>query len=142
MSETTAAAKARILNEVRDKFGVSIHSNMDLKTLIKQWKLAIQKDAKLASKFPALAASMAAAEAQTIIQDQQIKANVIAKEATNTATIITALISSFNPITPNPSYPTTEGASKASALALKLETIAINSATDKLIEIIDSLPSI
>ena len=27
MSETTAAAKARILNEVRDTFGVSIHSN-------------------------------------------------------------------------------------------------------------------
>lgn len=138
--KSAAWAKAQLLQEIRRKFGITLHSNMDLKTVTNQWDQALASNPNLASCYPEISAAMALASVATIAQDATVLANTVAKQATNIATVVANIIASANPLSPNPSFVATEIASVATTLALSIETAAITAATEGLIQLIDSAP--
>jgi len=138
--KSAAQSKADILQALRTKFGVTFHSNMDLKTIAAQWKTAVLNDPTLVKQYPEIEAAVVLANVSTIKQEAITLANTLAKKAKNIAAQLTTLISSANPLSPNPAFIGLEAASVATAVLLPVNNILIETATKEALKLIQEIP--
>jgi len=126
--------------KIRKRFKITFHKNMDLKSMSKQWVDGVKKNPNLVTQNPMIASIMTIAAVSINSNEAVVVANEVAAKAKNIATITTTLISSANPVTPNPSYAGTVSAQAATKVAMEIKNEVVKETKNKVLELLASLP--
>tara|TARA_R110001599_G_scaffold15757_6_gene65428 strand:+ start:26506 stop:27246 length:741 start_codon:yes stop_codon:yes gene_type:complete len=138
-NQTTASLKITAVRVIRKKFGISLHSNMDLRSIVNEWTARVGVCPEVATDCPILATTMAVATATIMAQDAVILAQNIADQLMTAAELVALLGSSGVTGFGGPLI-AAEATQAAAMIAQEAQTIIIEQATVQMLALIENVP--